>query len=64
MKTSKNILSSPIKYFRYPVFSFKLTQASAKPNSNILAVFNGNLGKAVKSQKRIPLDHVSGLYYF
>ena len=42
-----------------PVFSFKWTQEAAVQNSNILVDFNGNLGKALETHKRGPLDYVS-----
>ena len=59
VETIKNLILRSFKDLRIPVFSLKSTQEAALHNSNILANLYGNLGKAIKSQKVIPLDYGS-----
>ena len=59
LTTIKNLTKRSVKDLRIPVFSFRLTQESALHNRNILAAFDGNLGKATKDQKGTPLDYGS-----
>ena len=57
--TIKNLNRRPVKELRIPVFSFSRTQESAQYKSNILAAFDGNLDKAIKTQNGSPLDYGS-----
>ena len=57
----KNRIKIPVKDIRLPVLSFGLTQEVALYNSNTLATFHGNLGKATKAQNRTPLEYGSSL---
>ena len=62
MKTIKNIIEKPVKELGILVLYVKRKQESALKNSNILAVLDGHLGKAMETQNRTPLDYGSELY--
>ena len=55
----KRLIIKPVKKLGTPVLSFKKTQETVIQNSQILAVFNGNLGAEIKTPKGIPLDYGS-----
>ena len=51
----KNLIGSPIKDLRLPVFPFKWTQKEALYNRNILATIDGNLGETIEYKQGITL---------
>ena len=59
LTTIKRLIIKPFKELGPPVFSFKRTQEAAQNNSQILEIFNRNLGAAIEYQKGSPLEYGS-----
>ena len=54
--TITNLIRKPIKVLSILLLTFKQTQEADLNNINILVVFDGNLGEAIKPQQGIVLD--------